>query len=761
MKKKKSKRERLLLKRTRKQRFLLIGFLIAFIGLFSRTLYIYIVYGDEYYRRAIRQQALHRNVDQFITPNRGNIMDRNGQLLAIGSSVYNVIIDVRLIHDSVHGTRVNDRNRANSALEALNYHLDLEAGRLESYFEISREYGTESYGRPARDTNFLILERGISPILAQNFINHFPFIVLEEDTSRTYPRGYLAANVIGFLSGDGNHWGLEGYYNTALSGTPGRRIRQFTEHGIAQTNEFLPVNGKTLLTTLDAALQERLLEIVTRYSSKYEVRRGMIIVTNPHTGEIVSMVQYPSFNNAAPTYIGDVTSPRMRDRLRTIEGEQRTGEFFRIWANSNINHSFEPGSIFKPLIAAAALEEGLININSHFYCPGFIDIGGQRIHCWIFAHGSTHGDISLSDAMAVSCNVAAIMIGNLLGRDRFYDWVRDFGVGQLTGVDLVGEASVLSLTYTRDELNPVELATSSIGQGFNMTPIQALNSFNAIINGGYLMRPFIVSGIVDQAGNIISENEPAVLRNILSSSTSDFWREEMERTVSWQRATGTTARVEGVSVGGKTGTGQQHTRGSFQYSNSFITYLPVENPRYSVIVTLYIPEFNGGPSRLPAGIIGHMAREVMEQIVLIRGVHTTVSVPFQDSAILEDYVGLSSVAAVNKIIEKGLIPDVSGRGTVVTSQHPAEGISLPIGTRVFLFLEEADEYENEEEQSYFVPNLLGLDVYTASYMLLGLGFNYSVFYVHENENLQGIITAQMPLENSRVGEGTSVSIIVE
>lgn len=749
---------KILAQRARKQRLILAVILIAFLYLFSQILSIYLVYGDDYRRQTIRQQALEGGIDQFIMPNRGNIMDRNGQLLAIGSSVYNVIIDVRLMHDSIEGRRVHDRNRAKAALEVLEEYLDLEEGRLESYFEINPETG-----RPARDTNYLILVRHISPVLAQNFVDHFPFIVLEEDTIRTYPRGYLTSNIIGFLSGDGNHWGLEREYDIELSGIPGRRIRQFTDRGVAQTNEFMPQTGHALLTTLDIRLQESVLEILTEYANEYEVRRAMAIVMDPNTGEVITMAQYPSFNNAAPSYIGDVTSLRTRERLRELEGADRTEEFFRVWANSNINYSFQPGSMFKPLIAAAAFEERVITVNDTFYCPGYVIVAGERINCWSYnILGRGHGHLTLSDAMAASCNTAIIQIGNRLGRENFYNWLRDFGVGQLTGIDIFGEASAFTLTYTYNQLNPVELATSSMGQGFNMTAIQSLNSFNAVINGGYLMRPFVVSSVVDNDGIIISENEPKVVRNLLSQETSDFWRTEMERTISWQGGTGTAAKMDGIPAGGKTGTGEQ-ARGSGreEWANSFITYLPVENPQYSVLVTLYVAEPGGIPQSLPSGVISSLAREVMEQIVVIRGVNTGNTVPsFKTTAVVEDYIGMTSGVAVNRVHEKGLRANITGSGNVVTSQHPAEGEMLPIGTEIFLFLEEITDDE-EAPRMVLVPNLVGLDTDTATYILIELGLEYAILYDPDAENLQGIITSQMPAENFRIGEGTTVTIIIE
>ena len=735
-------------KRARRQILVLVSFLLMLVGLFARITFLNIVYGDEYEREVIRQQVTHRGVDVMVNPNRGNIVDRNGQNLAFSTTVYNIVLDVRRMFEAgdTHKERVVD---------VLHEILDIPRNRMWEYLATNQETG-----RPVRDTHYLVIERQVPMDVAANLrAQNLRHVILEEDTKRHYPQGDIAAPLIGFLRGDNSHWGIERAYNSMLEGIPGRNVRMFNEQGFAQTTMFRPQSGHTVVTTIDANLQQFTTQTAQYYGELTNAQSAVVIIMNPNTGELMAMSQYPTFDSSDPFNIELVNCHTTRQMLYEQTEEERLNSFFGLWSNFNITDSFEVGSVFKTIVASAALEEGLVRRDEVFFCRGYIELFGHRIHCI-----ARSGYRTLSEAMAISCNTTFMELGRRLGRDRLYEYKRDFGIGSTTGIDLHGEADVRNLTYSLHQLNPVEIATSSIGQGFNMTPIQLITAFSAVINGGNIVRPFVVSRVMDQADNtVVMENTPIIKRNVISQSTSDFWRNEMVHVFS-PTGTGRNANVEGFAIGGKTGTGEQGVRGSGEYALSFVAYLPADDPQYIVLVSLNRPE--EGTSVVP------MFSTVIEHIILHRGIRPYDDSNMYSSAIVtvEDYVGGMVIDVTRHLTQKGLTFELHGSGSRVINQVPLEGSSVAIGSRILLYLS-----DDETEELTPVPNLVDMPLEGALEVLRMLELNYTLHvldmynelnleededFVIRDENAQQVIVGQMPSAGIRVPKETEITLLV-
>ncbi|MCL1935441.1 MAG: penicillin-binding transpeptidase domain-containing protein [Defluviitaleaceae bacterium] len=738
-------------RRTTRQFFVFAFFSVILIYFLLRITYIYAVYGDEYSQRTIRQQVYGRrsHVDRIIRPNRGTILDRNGHILATSNTVYNVFLDVRLLAQA-------RENQIAHTIQGLYDVLNIEPSRILSYIEINPE--TE---RPNRDTHFLILEREVDTLIEQRLRSlSLLHVHSEEDTQRFYPTNNISANIIGFLSGDYNHWGLEGRYNDYLIGIEGRRVRMFNEFGSAVTNHFSPITGNTLVTTLDYRLMEMAGRISEEYGNRYNANIAQVLIMDPNTGEILAMSQYPTFNNNYPTNFSYINSEILRNRFPNLSVQEATNELFGVWTNRAISYSFEPGSIFKPIVHSAALEEGLTYLGEEFFCPGYMIVAGQRISCWIIGG---HGIINLEQSMAASCNVVSMILGARLGRDTMYNYLRDFGVGRTTGIDLNGEASAFALTYSRNQLNPVEIATTSFGQGFNMTAIQSMVAFSSIINGGDIVVPYIVSQILD-GDNIVIQNTKTIRRNVISREVSEIWRNSMVGTIDWYRGTGTGARISGHLIGGKTGTAQQSDRVSGEYVFSFLGYLPADSPRYLVMVSLDRPNFPNEGS----GPIQQMLRDVIEELIFIIGIRphaeeNIINSQNETYIIMPNFVGRTFLDAFTYFRENGVSVDPIGNGTIIANQYPEHGNIVMYSDTIRLYLSENGDNE------YIIPDFLGmtinearviLDSLVQEYIIVPVGFNENNINNSIDINSNYIVITQYPGAGSFANEDSTIILMV-
>ena len=698
MKKKPTSKRSKKISRNRRARFVGIMIILCMSALLIRIGYITQTYGADFERWSVQQLVIRQSrVRREIPPAQGGILDRNRQPLVDSELVYEVALDVRLIH-ALEPSR-NNPYPQEYIFRAVHDVLDIPMETLWGYL------AADQYGTLIHDTNWRIIARDVPAYIALQ-LTDVRHVHLRERALRWFPDPYLAPQVLGFVRGDAS-WGLQHQYRAELTGDYGRVFRSFETDGPALTEEIPARDGYWLVTTLDAGIQRIAQRAVENAAHTFQAEYTGIIIMQPQTGEILAMAQWPSFPLDAPDDGTRFTNPNVANFWHEMDPEEQLDSMFRTWSNFSLTRTFEPGSIFKPFVMAAAIEENIFSPTmSHFYCPGVRTVAEWPIRCHN-RHGC--GSLSFVEALMVSCNIAMIDIVQAMGRETFYRYRNDFGFGERTGIDLPGEEAVSSpaVMYTLAQLNPAELATSSFGQGFNNTAIQAINGFAALINGGYIMRPYVVSQIVDAQGNVVSETTPTVVRNVLSHETSDFMRRAMQTVVS-PYGTGRRAVIDGYNIGGKTGTGEQGAIRGEWIVTSFLGYMPVENPQFLAMAVVYNPannELTAGASAAP------MLREVFKGIIQYRqlppaGAEQATGVLMDiGGEVLADFSGMELREVTPILNNMGIDFQIAGRGAVVSHHIPAAGQPVPRGAPIFLYLDGNIDYLDDLT---FMPNVEGL-----------------------------------------------------
>lgn len=719
-------------------------YLTAFILLFLiiildwRIAFIKIKYGDEYEKKAIEQQV-KQGLDIATKAKRGSILDRNMQNISASNTVYNVILDVRIL--SKQNKKICDKT-----LTELNKSLDISMEKLNGYMAFDKDK------KLVNDTNYLIIAKNISrkkmsDIEKKNLVG----VYFEEDTMRFYTHNDLAAQTIGFIHGD-TLCGLEKTYNEDLTGTSGRIFRTYDTQNNVVSQNIPAQDGYSIVTTLDLNIQKFAQDAIDEAGEKYRAEHAAVIIMNPNTGEIIAMAQYPSFNLNNPTEISDLTSQTLRTKLEALSKEEQLNNLYNVWNNFNVSGTFESGSIFKPIVVASALDQNIITPNSTFYCGGSIDVLDRKIHC---GKRSGHGTQDVTHVLSNSCNVGMIQIIQKLGKEQFYRYQKDFGYADKTSIDLPAEQSAKSLVYTLNQLNPVELATSSMGQGFNNTPIQAINSFAAVINGGNLMKPYLVSQIIDNEGKVIKKNNPTIMRKVISQETSDFMRNALKSVVT--EGTAKSGIIEGYNIGGKTGTGEQGKRGSGMYTYSFIGYLTIEDPQYIAIALIDKPPANQVASAVP------IVKDIFEKIIKYKQIKSSSNSPalFKEAFLLEDYKGKNLKATIKKLNDQSLDYDIVGSGgKIVDSQNPIAGTPVEANSKIYLYVSN----QKDNDKLVQVPQLIDLSLNQAVEILNKNGFEPVIIKSENDDQVSEsdlTITEQMPTSGIKLEEGTQIKLYVQ
>ncbi len=742
-----------------KIRFMCLCLIVLFFCLIARVYYLKTVKGAEYEQEAINQQ-ITRFSDTTIPPNRGAVVDRNKQPLAVSTTVYNVAVDpvaMKELDDAYKEDVANGisdaKNVKEEVIAALNEVIGVDKDTLYDIFSVDEATGELKYA----GVRFKYVKKQISreekETLESMGIGTRTAVVFEKDTKRNYVMSTIASNVIGFIRGD-TKWGIESQYDTELSGVPGRSFVTYDNSTSAISKEILPEDGSTIVTTIDYTIQQYAEEIAQKAMADHNPDNVSIMVMNPNTGEIYAMAQGYTFDGNNPSNPLELTiNPAFQSEWDAMTDEQKYAYLNNCWKNFNISSSFEPGSIFKPMVVAACLEEGVITNNTTFNCTGSRSVGGWDIPCHLT---SGHGIIDVEGILAQSCNVGMMDMVAQLGAEKFYKYQKDFGIGELTGIDLPGEASFSNLMYSLDKIGPTELATMSFGQSFTTTPIQVLNAFCSVINGGKLMRPYVVSQIIDTDGNIIEEKQPEIIRRVISQETSDIVRKDMESTLTV--GTGKKARIEGYAIGGKTGTAQQGNRADYIHSVSFISYYPVDNPEIIAMVLIHKPEqyIDGVTSPAP------YMKELMEDIIHYKSYEPDYPVENTSSnnqttqnttVTVEDYTGKSAYETVSALESMGLTYEIVGSGSTIINQAPHGGTSVNIGSKILLYVTKG---ENEGD-TVQVPNVVGKNYNDAVAALNQAGFQ--VANTGETENT--IVSSQDPKSGLFIEKGSTVTITLQ
>lgn len=722
--------------------------------------------GKEYEEAAVQNQV-NKVQDKVISPNKGDIFDRNGEALAVGETVYNIILDVRLLVEQEEAEQKKNEKRdedkkvypEKETFEAINRILGIPIETLEGYV------ATDKDGNPAKNTHYFVLQKKVAFAKGKE-INDLGYNWLygEQDTSRSYPFKQLAAQVLGFTRGD-SVWGLESQYASEMTGTPGRTFRTYEADGTIVTQKEQPVKGNNLITTLDINIQSYADQVCRQAYDDYSPKNTSAIVMNPNTGEIYAMAQYPSFDPNDPLNVTD----REKEEVAKAWDKMKDDDKYKIanssWKNVNISNTFEPGSIYKPVVAAMAMEEGLINGNETYVCGGYKEYGGYKIYC---ANRAGHGPLSVTEVLAQSCNVGMMDIIANMTPEVYLNYQHDFGFGEKTGIDLPGETGASNLLYTLSTLHDTEKATSSFGQGFSCTSIQAITAFSSLINGGKLMKPYIVSQIVDNDGNLVEQREPHMVRQVISKETSDWIRQALESTM--VTGTGKKAYIEGYRVGGKTGTAEEGDRDKDIYALSFIAYHSIDNPDIICMVMIYDPANYGdsGGAATPAPAM----KKLLEDIIDYREIQpddasaVTTDTETDTSYTVKDYTGKNLKTTIDELIASNIDFEIIGSGDTITNQSPAGGTQLDSKVTKILF-----NISNENDAELVpVPDVTGMSVTDAKTMLEESGFNASITVdkdaltadgseaTSEKKATDYSIYIQMPSANVKVEEGTTVKL---
>ena len=582
---------------------LLFGTIVlAFVLLVGQVTYINATKGERYTKIVLDQQQYNSRVIPF---KRGDILDRNGNVIATSTRVYNVILDAYVM--LARGEEA-DRAAILQVKEALDICFDIESTVVDEIVE----------KRP--NSRYNILKKTISYAKAQEFkalladTEKYPYLScvwLEEDYVRTYPYSSLASDVIGFtVAGNVGNAGIEASYNSLLNGTNGREYGYLDSDSSMQRVLKNAINGKNVVSTIDITLQSIVEKHILAFNEahKNEATQGegslntAVIIMNPNTGEILAEATYPNYDLNNPR---DLSKYYSEAELAKMKEEEKLNILNKLWNNFCVSDTYEPGSTAKPFTMAAALECGDLHGDETYHCKGYTVVAGHTIRC---SNYRSHGTETLSDIISNSCNVAIINIADSLGAKAFCKYQSYFSFGQKTGIDLPGEAETSGLIYSSDKMGPVELATNAFGQGFNVTMTQMVAGFSSLINGGYYYQPHIVKQIQDENGNVIENKNPVLLKKTVSEETSEMLRTYMKQTMT--SGTGQNAQVKGYSIGGKTGTAEKLPRDNGKYLLSFMGFAPAENPEVLIYVIIDEPNVE---KQATSQLVTDLSREIMEE----------------------------------------------------------------------------------------------------------------------------------------------------
>ncbi|MGM9917224.1 penicillin-binding transpeptidase domain-containing protein [Anaerotignum sp.] len=639
-----------------KKRLLIFLFcsMFGYLLLTGRLVFIELFRAEEWQELAYEQQTR----DRLITPKRGSILDRNGEGIALTETVNAV---------SVIPVQVKEKEKTAQFLAET---LDLE---YEDVLEKIQQKVALVRIKTKVDTETAAAIRKAN----------YPGVEVDEDVQRVYPYSELAAQVIGFVGKDNQGIiGLEAKYDELLEGEKGKILTLTDSRGNEVDSEqerIPPVDGKNLVTTMDVVMQQYAEQTIAKAVETKGAKRGVIIILNPQNGEIYAMANYPTFDLNDPFTIQD---EELASNWDSFSEEEKNDYLNQMWRNTAINDTYEPGSTFKIVTSSAGLEEGVVTPESSFFCRGFYIAGDRQIKCWRYPR--THGAETFVQGVQNSCNPVFMEVGERLGAEKFLEYMQKFGFAQKTGVDLAGEAT--GIIHKLENIGPVELATMSFGQSFQITPLQLMRAASAIVNGGYLITPHFGKGIADEEGNIIETFQYEQGEQVISRETSETMKMILESVVS--EGTGSKAYIPGYRIGGKTATSEKLPRRSGKYIASFMSFAPAEDPQVMALVLIDEPQgvYYGGT------VAGPVMQELLRNILPYLGIEPQYSEKEAEEAAkavttVPDLAGMTLGEAKNALFQAGLSAQTETEGETITRQTPPAGELVNKGTKVILSLE--------------------------------------------------------------------------
>ena len=703
-------------------------FLILVIKLFS----LQILRHDELEAKALDQQT--RSTEVAAT--RGTIYDRNGNIMAISATAETVFLSPLEMDRAL-----SDKDNP------VAWTKDSVAQKLSEILEINKEGILKKMERT--DSQYEVLKLRVEEDVAdqiRTFINDEGVVgvYMVTDAKRYYPYATLASQIIGFVGTDNyGLYGLEARYNDVLDGETGLVVSTKDPTGsdmlYGYEQYYKAQNGSDIVLTLDATVQYYVEKALSEMVTSTEAQGATGIVMDVETGAVLAMASSPTYdlNDPSAVYESRLASLVKNGQLNLADAQLRQ------WRNRAINDTYEPGSTFKVLTLAAALEEGVIDENTTFDCTGSIHVLDATIHC---SNRAGHGHQTLEQTAGNSCNPAFITYGLRLGTEKFYRYMKDFGLVNGSGIDLEGEA--LGIFAPQETASELDLACYAFGQNFNTTPVALISAQAACINGGYLHTPYVVERVVDSEGNVLSSHDSTPVRQVVSEETSALVRQCLEYVVS--SGTGRNGQVHGYRIGGKTGTADKGNTGEVVLS--FMCFAPADDPKYIMLLTLDSPT---GEGRGGGGTVAPYASRIMGEILPYLGVEPSYSAEelLGSDTTVNYVIGMTVADAEEKLKSKGFSVKVVGDGGTVTDQTPEGGTVIPGKSRVIL-------YAGSEKPDTLctVPSLVGLSPSEANMAVSSAGLLLRFTGTTDSGSGSVRVINQSEAAGAQVEAGTVISV---
>ena len=677
---------------------MLILCIVAMVVLFGRLVYIQIVKSEYYSQKAYTQQTRSKSVEA----KRGTIYDTTGEKILAQSISTNIVTAVP--------SSVNKDKKEEIAQNLADI---LQSDKDEILKKLNKKTSSVTIATKVdQEKSKAILE----------YINNNDItgISVDEDMLRVYPYGTLLSHVLGFVGTDNQGLaGVEAYYDSELSGNPGKIVASFDGGGretpFTQEQYIAAENGKDIVLTIDATIQS----IVEKYLSKAVEENiaeyGSIVIMRPSTGEVLAMANYPTFDPNDPF---TPNTQELKDKWDDMTVTQRSEELNKMWRNKAISDTQEPGSTFKLITSVAALEENVVNIDDKtFYCAGYVKVGTWDIKCWRYYN--PHGSESLREGIMNSCNPVFMQVSQRMGIAAFMKYIRAFNLDSKTGIDLPGEAT--GIMHDEKSMSDVDLATSSFGQTIQITSIQTAVNYCAVANGGYLVQPYIVREIKSGSGNYDEQIESKVLKQIMSETTASEIMSALVDTVNY--GTAKSAKISDYQIAGKTATGENGRGDNTKYLAGFVGIGPASNPEIVVVMNLYDPK---GPSgHGGATLCGPVVGSIIDEVLKYLDVQTdyTVSETENNEVVIPNITGKTYAEAKQIAKDSGFTLNLSSEfsdDTIISKQVPKSGASLVAGSSIMVY-KDGDEVQKAE-----IPDVRNRTAAEATNYFRGVGLNVRV-----------------------------------
>ena len=709
---------------------------VMFVLLFFRLFDLQITRHEELQGKAVNQQT-RRTV---VTANRGTIYDAGGNILAISSSAETIILSPLEIDNAVNDTEDPVSWTKESLAAGLAEILGKDASAIRKRMDNVKSQYEVIQLRADEDT--------AAKVRSYVDENKIAGVHLVADTKRYYPYGSLAAQVIGFV-GDENTglYGLEAYYEKELEGQSGLVIssKDQAENDMLYTYEqyFAAKNGSDLTLTLDTTIQYYLEKGIESMVDKFSAANGASgIVMDAKTGGILAMASYPNYDLNDFLTVSDQT---LQERIERGESTVADMQLLQ-WRNKALNDTYEPGSTFKILTLSAALEEGVVDKTTTVNCGGSVNISGYTIHC---SNKNGHGLQTLVQSVGNSCNPAFINYGLRIGNEKFYEYMRSFGLMNTTGIDLGGEA--VGVFAADSSFTQLDLACYAFGQNFTVTPLALIAAQAACVNGGYLHTPYLVERITDSDGNVTYRHDDTPVRQVISEQTSATVRECLEYVVA--SGTGKNGQVAGYRIGGKTGTADKGQTGDVVVS--FLCFAPADDPQVIMLITMDTPSRATGTYVSGGNMVAPTASTVMAEILPYLGVEPSYSAEelLGMDTTVPNVIGMSVEEAKTKLKDRALSYKIVGDGETITDQTPAGGAIIPGKSSVILYVG-----EEKSTDKCVVPHLIGKTPSEANTTATAAGLLIRFSGTTGSESSSVRVLSQSIDEGTEVEAGTVITV---